>query len=896
MWILECDGDALNGKKLWLRPGKKFVFGRTKSEGTWEIGEIAKFAADRHTEGQFVISDKTISRQHCMVHVENVEDGDCAHPRTRSKIWLKDLDTKIGTLLNGEQIKGKTCQMFDEDNVVALGRYKHNFHFKWVPVVFTFSFTSKEHRADPYTDLYKALGPLDIKVLVEYERGVTTHLVAKKRNTSKGLQALLDGKYIVHNDSYINAVVAAASPNEEGYSLLEEDFTSFPDPLEYLPPKGGEPTEHSDNDYAPNPARQDIFEGYTFIFYEQRQFDTLLAPITEGAGKALLKQAIPNETTVEEFVRYVKAVAGEKGLGEFEDGSEGKGVVVVRFNPVKGAGAEWFSQFSTQVALYLDHRLIEQNEFLDAILSSDARMLRRPLEVESSGIVAPPPSTAGFPASQTFRSSQLALAPPVAAPAPAQPAAEPVRRGRARRTTAPKFKGFDDDDFAAPPILNSIPEAMVIESVPTPAAESQGLFVSQDANMEVEREASHPPAAVPRNTRKRRATPVDFDENEDIAPAAAALKRRKLAESAARRQRGESTPAPERETLAPPEIKDEPMSVSTKPSRRKKKPEEADLLEAAREQQERAEALAREERESLQDLLQGMDISEIRNLAKIEEIEVKRVYAPKRATRADESERWDEKWNGRKDFKKFRRRGAESQGLRRRFEKVIVPLEVAQKKDFGIGDEYWGDEPSDQDPSQPSRNKKRKKSKLKDDSQKLGRMARPVKLKFNKAGKEIENSGPDSDDEEFLVASEESDDARDFPANPAQARVPAVRKERTPVVEVQSSSPARPPAKSSRTQASASSVQPDAEDDEDEAEIVQPKPRASRSQKSAPPAKKLAAKPANVPAKRGAPKAATAREPPKKRQKQLGLVRPGRDESEDEDEDSDDGLKFRFKR
>jgi hypothetical protein len=52
MWVLETEGDALQGKasqnrwcedtltlfegkKLWLRPGKKFIFGRTKSEGMW---------------------------------------------------------------------------------------------------------------------------------------------------------------------------------------------------------------------------------------------------------------------------------------------------------------------------------------------------------------------------------------------------------------------------------------------------------------------------------------------------------------------------------------------------------------------------------------------------------------------------------------------------------------------------------------------------------------------------------------------------------------------------------------------------------------------------------------------------------------------------------------------
>lgn len=268
--------------------------------------------------------------------------------------------------------------------------------FTWVPINLTFSFTAKETKADPYSALYELLGPLDIKVLTEYKHGITTHLVARKRNTSKGLQALIDGRYIVHNDSYINALVAACTPPTDGSKSqcpLEEDWDgSFPDPLEYLPPRGEEPTQRDATAYSPNPSRQNMFEGYKFVFCEKRQFENLLAPITEGRGKALLQEAIPNETRVDDFVRYVKSVAGEKGLGEFEDGSEGKGVVVVRFNPVKGAGTDWFSDFNREVSLYLDHRLAEQNEFLDAILGNDASVLRRPLEFVQSGVVAPPPS------------------------------------------------------------------------------------------------------------------------------------------------------------------------------------------------------------------------------------------------------------------------------------------------------------------------------------------------------------------------------------------------------------------------------------------------------------------------------------------------------------------------
>jgi nijmegen breakage syndrome protein 1 len=266
-----------------------------------------------------------------------------------------------------------------------------------VPVVFTFSFTSKEKKARPYESLYDLLGPLDIKVLDEYRSQVTTHVVAKKRNTAKGLQALIEGKHIVHNDSFINAVIAASHAAVGGKSPLENDFgLNWPDEQQFLPPKGEEPTARRDEAYAPSQGRQDMFDGYTFVFYERKQFQNLLPPITTGRGKALFRDVIPETTTVDDFVRYVKSVAGEKGLGELEDGSVGRGVVVVRFNPVGGEGSEWYAEFGRKVALQLDQRLIEQNEFLDAILGQDGSVLRKPLDFISSSVAAPLPSTGEF--------------------------------------------------------------------------------------------------------------------------------------------------------------------------------------------------------------------------------------------------------------------------------------------------------------------------------------------------------------------------------------------------------------------------------------------------------------------------------------------------------------------
>jgi nibrin len=280
-----------------------------------------------------------------------------------------------------------------------------------------------------------------------------------------------------------------------------------------------------------------------------------------------------------------------------------------------------------------------------------------------------------------MRNAQTLQSPePVQAPVPSNMAPpEPPRRGRPRRTVASRFKGFDDDDDFETP-MSSVAESMVVDTAQMVESQSQGLFVSQDPDSDVHRELPQPPERPTRSSRKRPAPIEEEDIMESMAPAAAGLKRRRLAEETARKRRGESTPPP------PPVPKEKPL-VATE-SRKKVKPE-IDVMEVARQQREKAEALAKAEREALVRDLDGMDIEAIRDLAIIEEMEVKRAKPPPRtAARADESERWDDKWNGRKNFKKFRRRGVEG-GNERGMNKVIVALEEVKRKDFGIGDDYW---------------------------------------------------------------------------------------------------------------------------------------------------------------------------------------------------------------
>lgn len=257
--------------------------------------------------------------------------------------------------------------------------------------------------------------------------------------------------------------------------------------------------------------------------------------------------------------------------------------------------------------------------------------------------------------------------------APVQPAR---RLGRSRRTITSRFKGFDDD-FDMPPLPESTPDG---QGQP-PAPIKQGLFVSQSQYSEPTQQS---PQAVTGRTRSGRKRPSDppIQEDEDVldqlAPAATNLKRRRLADELARKQRGE--PSPPR--LPAPE----PVSKALTRKSKKIKPE-IDVLELARQRREKEEEIARAEREALQEAMDGMDIDQIRNLAIIEEMDVKRSAPPPGASaHGDEGNRWDDRWNGRKNFKKFRRRG---EGSPRVLNKVIVPLEEVKKKDFGIGDEYW---------------------------------------------------------------------------------------------------------------------------------------------------------------------------------------------------------------
>lgn len=639
-----------------------------------------------------------------------------------------------------------------------------SYRIRWIPVVLTFSFTGKELRNNQISSFVELLERLDIKVLVEYVHQSTTHVVAKKRNTSKGLQALINGKHIVDH-SFIDAIVNVTTADPGAESALESDFDSnWPKELDHLPPKGPEQTDRPSSSYLPDPTRLSIFEGYTFVFYEQSQFDNLIAPITNGKGKALLHQANPASTTAEEFVRYVKNVAGEKGAGEFEDGSTGTGVVVVRYQPLKGPTLPFYSDFGQQVSLQLDHRLIEQSEFLDAILNNDASVLRRPLEVESS-VIVPTTSTVDEPrriitsaledkaeaksAAVTAHNTSFSRSSEEKQPLSTGTVEPPARRvGRSRRAVTSRFTGFDDEfDGGNTEKPN---ETIVSASNSRPQDASAMDYQKSTNDTEVDQIVV---SEEPRVRTKRPLPQVQESDNEDImdqlAPAAAKLKRLRLAN-------GEPTNPPG-QPLATVEARVpsvEPKEAVKKPRKVKK---EADVPEFTYLQRQGEAPLADSQRDAAGAGAEDVDAAEVRNLSSIKEMGVRHPDAAIQARDGARGDRWDEKWNGRVNFKKFRRKGGPRPPAAH---KVIVSLEVAKQKDFGIGDSYW------------LKNDKASQLRKKDKSQRTSQNESPIQSQTLTTRNDVEESNMDSPNQGASLSKSATDSGQleSLPNNPRAGR------------------------------------------------------------------------------------------------------------------------------
>ena len=280
----------------------------------------------------------------------------------------------------------------------------------------------------------------------------------------------------------------------------------------------------------------------------------------------------------------------------------------------------------------------------------------------------------------------------------------PKRRMRPRGTVVSQFNDIDDDfepiPISAPKLArtgsfqskkstqpsqqNSVRDKSSPVHYPADLTKRAVSFLDSpdqdDSGGEMDSHAS------PTKNPRKRPPPSDDDDDDDddgvdeaMLPAAAAMKRRKIEEEKEARRRGLST-----EVALDKLDKDADM-----PAKKHKVKKEVNIQDAVRERRQAADDAARRNELALYEANDGLNVEELSNLAIIEEMEIKeRTDRPPRILlNGEASERWDERWNGRKNFKRFRRRG--DANPYRRGQSVMIPLEEVKKKDYGVGEEYW---------------------------------------------------------------------------------------------------------------------------------------------------------------------------------------------------------------
>jgi len=672
MWFLEHES-LFGGKRVWLRPGSLQLFGRTKSgddEGkSWKI------------------DNKAVSRKHVMLKVHHAPPENGTKLHTRSQIEVTDLSCRQGTTIDEKtHLKSKKlddgsleydkAMLTGTEHTIRLAQGYAPFKIVWRPTVFTYaSRESKESKARS-----AQLHALDIKTTTDFLFDKTSHVITQKRNLPKVLSGLVAGKHIVTGD-FLDAVIKAAATSvdeAEHYepSKLEEDFDGWwPKEKDYVPPVGAEPVTRPQEMLEPDPSRAEVFSGLTFIFLVESQYNSLLEPVSGGGGKGLFFDVKPGETTVEEYVDYVHSVAGKKK--RTKTSGDKLPIVTVRLAGYPDGMEEWAAGFVTGVDQALQQRSILQNEFLDAIVTKDRASLQRPpAEIVNIPSRAPDPAPAQPPVRESPPMSHSKAPSPArsASPEIVEPVKTTARKRIHRPRTGGRFTGFDDFE---PPTKRTKVDDTPMQDVQESTQPSITQAAASQRRTRHDTQAQH-----------SQGSPVDDvvtkeEQMDTLFPAAAAIKRQRAATRAPSASVEPQTGGPVQPTIG----KGKETIEKLQRAQAKAASKEFNVREQARIRVKEEEERRRADEESLAEALDGVDISQIRNITEIEEMDVRprtdRAVARQSQTNSD---RWNPEWNGRKNFKKFKRRGVE-RGVQAH--RTIIRLEeAAPKKGFGVGDAF----------------------------------------------------------------------------------------------------------------------------------------------------------------------------------------------------------------
>lgn len=720
MWLLSCDDpDLLRGKKLWLRPGSAHLLGRTSSKHA-STGERVRY-----------IDHKSVSRKHLVLSVAEVQLGDSSRLFSRSAITASD-GSRSGSKIDGEQLQQATKTLDSKDEyTIQLGSLPTLFKLEWRPVVLSFNNVSRaaKNNGTALKQEKEMLEGADIKLSLDYLSNATTHVVAKKRNTPSGLQALLQAKWLV-TDSFVKALAEKCKrrggdgASDPGCSPLEDDFeANWPNEMEFLVPAGSEPGARPNEYLKPDPTRASVFADHTFLFLSQDQLDLLLPVVAAGGGKAVLCEYVADQTTVADVVAYVKQLVGKGTARNFllsQESGPG-GVVIVRIPEKDTRRSE---DFLDELSVSLNQRTIEQSELLDAILMKDVSCFRTQLRsntqsapgpqtnkapAPSSSIARPPTSSRRDPGpSQTGNTVMVSDSPPAESQRPSRstqdhtrsqrPGEDPaeqqsVRRPWRRTATARTNITFTDDydpSQAVPYDDSSDEEEQPSHSGSAQVTQRDGP--AQDQISDTQRESRKRPAA---DESEEDEEALREKRNERLMPALAAAKRRKT-EALARGEKSFLDPSPEPEHANTSKTQSANREELAKGVKGKSKPVKGRGKKISESELEmRAKMVAHREAEEEERRREEEDLKRGDENLENHKPNITRFDVPirPREEAVTQTRNFDNhpEWRGRPNYKGFRSNKNKDGNRPVEFETqpVVIRLELVPGKDHGLGDDYW---------------------------------------------------------------------------------------------------------------------------------------------------------------------------------------------------------------
>lgn len=152
MWLLECEGEVLGGKKLWLKPGNKYVLGRVPSPEGMVLprarGQEGERVADIYGNSEFADAFAEINIESSFDHrswggygrrrgrsslIQNrkvvllITSSSKLKLHCRSTVTVTDYKTKHGTRLDGDEIRDQTILLDGGEHSFHLGKYELGF-------------------------------------------------------------------------------------------------------------------------------------------------------------------------------------------------------------------------------------------------------------------------------------------------------------------------------------------------------------------------------------------------------------------------------------------------------------------------------------------------------------------------------------------------------------------------------------------------------------------------------------------------------------------------------------------------------------------------------------------------------------------------------------------------